>query len=148
MTMDTLNFIYWHWWLFAVVLFTIEVMVPGAFFLWMGVSAIAVGALSFVLPEMATSTEFIIFAILSVASVVAWRMYQSKNPSKTEHPTLNRRGEQYIGRVITLAQPIIDGFGKEKVGATFWTLQGEDAEVGVKVKITGMESAILLVQKT
>jgi|GEM_PF-5817256 len=39
--MDLMNtdFVYWHWWLFAVVLFIIEVVVPGTFFLWMGVSA-------------------------------------------------------------------------------------------------------------
>ncbi len=146
MDMNTLNFLYWHWWLIPVVRFIIEVIVPGTFFLWMGVSALAVGLISFVLPEMVTSTELIIFAILSVVSVIAWRKYQQNNPSKTEQPTLNRRGEQYIGRVITLTKPIKDGFGKEKVGSTLWTLQGSDAEIGTKVKITGIDSAVLLVE--
>ena len=145
MMIDTLNFVYWQWWLFAVLLFIIEVMVPGAFFLWMGVSALSVGLLVFILPGMATSTELIIFAILSVVSVIAWRKYQAKNPTKTAHPTLNRRGEQYIGRTITLTKPIVNGFGKEKVGSTFWTLQGDDAEPGTKVTITGIDSATLLV---
>ena len=147
MDMNTLTFLYWHWWLFAVVLFIIEVILPGTFFLWMGVSAIAVGALAFILPDMATSTEIIIFAILSVVSVVAWRKYQKNNPAKTEQPTLNRRGAQYVGRVVTLTKPIKDGFGKEKVGPTIWTLQGPDADIGTKVKIIGIDSAILLVEK-
>ena len=146
MDMNTLDLLYWHWWLIGIVLFIVEMMVPATFFLWMGVSALAVGVISFVAPEMAASTEIIIFAILSVISVVAWRKYQQSNPTITEQPTLNRRGEQYIGRVITLTKPIKDGFGKEKVGATLWTLQGPDAEIGSKVKITGMESAVLLVE--
>ncbi len=146
MTLETLSFVYWHWWLFAVLLFIIEMMVPATFFLWMGVSAVAVGILSFFVPDLRSSTELIIFAVLSVISVIAWRFYQAKNPSKTDHPTLNRRGEQYIGRVVTLTKPIGDGFGKEKVGSTLWTLQGPDADIGTKVKITGVDSAGLLVE--
>tara|TARA_R110002095_G_scaffold194254_5_gene172485 strand:+ start:2527 stop:2973 length:447 start_codon:yes stop_codon:yes gene_type:complete len=146
MDIMAMEFVYWHWWLFAVVLFIIEIIVPGTFFLWMGVSALFVGVLSAVLPSMDTSFELIIFALFSVISVIAWKRYQYKNPSKTDHPTLNRGGAQYIGRVIQLSQPIVNGFGKEKVGATFWTLRGPDAKQGTKVKITAVDSTVLVVE--
>ncbi|HBN22999.1 MAG TPA: hypothetical protein DD412_07160 [Holosporales bacterium] len=146
--MDLMNtdFVYWHWWLFAVVLFIIEVVVPGTFFLWMGVSALIVGGLAALFPSLDTSVELIIFALFSVVSVVAWKKYQSKNPSKTDHPTLNQGGAQYIGRVIQLSQPIVNGVGKEKVGASFWTVRGPDANSGAKVKIIAIESTVLRVE--
>lgn len=153
MDLENLVFVYWHWWLVAVVLFIIELVVPGTFFLWMGVSALFVGALALVFPDLAISIELIVFAVFSVVSVIAWRSYQRKNPSTTNHPTLNRRGEEFLGRTITLVQPLVDGRGKEKVGATLWTLQGQgalqnsDSPAGTKVKIVGMDSAVLLVEK-
>ncbi|MDP4840559.1 MAG: NfeD family protein [Alphaproteobacteria bacterium] len=146
--MDLMNtdFLYWHWWLFSVVLFIIEVIVPGTFFLWMGVSALIVGALAALFPSMETSVELLIFSLFSVVSVVVWKKYQSKNPSKTDHPTLNQGGAQYIGRVIQLSSPIVNGFGKEKVGASFWTVRGLDANEGAKVKIIAVETTVLVVE--
>lgn len=140
------DFVYWHWWLFAVVLFIVEVILPGTFFLWMGVSALIVGGVVALFPSLGTSLEFIIFALFSVVSVIAWKKYQSKNPSKTDHPTLNQGGAQYIGRVIQLSHPIVNGFGKEKVGASFWTVRGPDANSGAKVKIVAIDSTVLVVE--
>ena len=140
------DFVYWHWWLLAVVLFIIELVLPGTFFLWMGVSALIVGGLAALFPAMETAVELITFALLSVVTVVAWKTYQSKHPSKTGHPTLNQGGAQYIGRVIRLSHPIVNGFGKEKVGASFWTIRGVDADAGVKVKIVAMDSTVLVVE--
>jgi inner membrane protein len=140
------DFVYWHWWLLAVVLLIIELVLPGTFFLWMGVSALVVGGLAAFFPAMETAVELMIFALLSVVSVVAWKKYQSKHPSKTGHPTLNQGGAQYIGRVIQLSQPIGNGFGKEKVGASFWTVSGPDAVVGSKVRVTAVESTVLVVE--
>ncbi len=140
------DFVYWHWWLFSVVFFIIEVIVPGTFFLWMGVPALLVGGLAALFPSMETPVELMLFAFFSVVSVVVWKKYQSKNPSKTGHPTLNQGGAQYIGRVIQLSRPIVNGFGKEKVGASFWTVRGLDANEGAKVKIIAVETTVLVVE--
>ncbi|MEE9161211.1 MAG: NfeD family protein, partial [Gammaproteobacteria bacterium] len=98
------NIIYWHWLILAVALIILEILMPGAYFLWMGVSAAAVGCAMFIFPEMPWLTQILIFAALSVITVVIYKTHQKKNPTVTDEPALNRRGEQYIGRTIILTE--------------------------------------------
>ena len=53
-------------------------------------------------------------AVLSVGAVVAWQVYLRKNPPRSDEPTLNRRGAQYIGRTFALSEAIDNGVGKDK----------------------------------
>lgn len=136
---------HWHWLVMAVVLVVLEVFMPSAFFLWFGVSAGIVGLLLWMMPGMSWEVQIIIFSILSISSIVAWRMYLKKSPTETDHPTLNRRGEQYVGRVFTLEQGIENGTGKIRVDDTNWKIIGEDLPVGAKVRVTGVEGTVLTV---
>ena len=43
---------FWHWWILGVALVILEAFAPGAFFVWMGVAAIAVGFLLWLIPVM------------------------------------------------------------------------------------------------
>lgn len=138
---------YWHWGIFAVALLIIETMAPGAFFLWMGISAAVVGILLFLLPDMAPAIQWLIFAILSVATIVIWRMRLKNNPTHTDHPTLNRRGAQYLDRVFTLDTPIVNGSGKITVDDSTWKIRGDDCDAGSKVKVTGVDGVILHVDR-
>ena len=139
---------FWHWWILGVGLVIIETLVPGAFFLWMGVAALVVGFVAWIAPAMAWEYQLMLFAILSLVAIAGWRMWSRKHPEETDHPTLNRRGEQYIGRVFELATPIENGFGKVRVGDSLWRVKGEDTPVGAKVKVVGTEGVLLLVVST
>jgi len=136
---------YWHWWVFGIVLIILELFVPGAFFLWLGISAAVVGFLMLLMPDMTWQYQWLIFAVFSVVSIVLWRQFMLKRPSPSDHPTLNRRGEQYIGRVFTLNEAIVDGVGKIRVDDTMWKIAGEDCPVGSKVKVIEAEGAVLKV---
>lgn len=48
------EFVFWYWWVAAVVLLGVEMLSPGFFFLWMGFSAFATGLLFFLMPFMST----------------------------------------------------------------------------------------------
>ena len=100
------NIIYWHWLILAVALIILEILIPGAYFLWMGISAAAVGGVMFIFPQMPILVQVLIFAILSVITVMMYRSYQKKNPVITDEPALNRRAEQYIGQSFTLSEPM------------------------------------------
>jgi membrane protein implicated in regulation of membrane protease activity len=136
---------YWHWWVFGIVLIILELFVPGAFFLWLGISASVVGVLMWLMPDMSWQYQWLTFALFSVVSIVLWRQFMLKRPSPSDHPTLNRRGEQYIGRVFTLNEAIVDGVGKIRVDDTMWKIAGEDCPVGSKVKVIEAEGAVLKV---
>lgn len=137
---------YWHWWVIGIILIMLELFLPGAFFLWMGIAAGLVGVVLLVAPEMGWQYQFIIFAIVSVVSIVVWRIYLNKHPIATDKPTLNRRGEQYVGRVFTLAEPIVNGTGKLKVDDTMWKIEGKDCDSGTKVRVSEADGALLKIE--
>ena len=68
----------WNWFILAGVLLAIEVMVPGTFFLWLGLSAAAVGALSLVI-DWTWQLQLVAFAILALVSFVVWWRFGKPN---------------------------------------------------------------------
>ena len=137
---------FWHWWIIAVVLVIIEILAPTFFALWMAIAAFMTGVALFLMPEMQWEYQVFLFATLSVISIVVWRHYYIKNPIATDEPLLNRRGEQYIGRVITLKEPIIDGHGKVQVDDSTWKIEGKDCPAGTKIKVVSINNVLFQVE--
>ncbi len=137
---------FWHWWILAAALIILEVFAPGAFFLWLGIAAGIVGAVVFLMPQMAWEYQVLIFSVLSVISIIIWRKYFRQRPADTDQPALNRRGEQYIGRTFTLEEPIHNGIGKIRVDDSTWKIRGENCAVGTRVEVTGVDGTILEVK--
>ncbi len=137
---------FWHWWILALALIIAETFLPGTFFLWMGVSALVLGVIAWLIPAMGWEIQMMLFAVLSLVSIVGWRMWQRKHPDETDQPSLNRRGEQYIDRVFTLETAIENGFGKVRVGDTLWRVKGDDLAAGNKVRVTAADGIVLVVE--
>ena len=146
--METLDqLIYWHWLILGVVLVILEVLAPGIIFLWLGIAALATGLVVLTIQDMGWQYQVLIFAGLSVVSVVSGRMWIKRHPTETDHPTLNRRGQQYIGRVFTLSEPIVNGTGKLRVDDTTWKINGSDLPAGTRVKVAQANGTVLQVEK-
>jgi len=137
---------HWQWWILAVALVILEVFAPGAFFLWLGIAAGVVGVLVYLAPAMGWEYQVLMFSVLSVISIVIWRRYFRTRPDETDQPTLNRRGEQYVGRLFTLSEPVVNGEGKITVDDSTWKIHGEDCPAGTRVAVTGVEGTILKVE--
>lgn len=137
---------YWAWWVAGVALVILEIVIPGAVFPWMGIAAGVVGLVVLLVPGLDWRYQFLIFAALSVISIAAARRYLKRSPIETDHPTLNRRGEQYVGRTLTLAEPIVNGRGKAHLDDTMWKLSGPDLPVGAQVRVTGVDGVVLQVE--
>jgi len=140
------DIIYWHWLILAVVLIILEILMPGAYFLWMGISAAVVGGAMFIFPTMTFLVQVLIFAVLSVVTVIMYRSYRRKNPLVTDEPALNRRGEKYIDQKFTLAEPIINGEGKIKVDDSTWKIVGMDMPAGMIIRVVAVEGTTLKVE--
>jgi membrane protein implicated in regulation of membrane protease activity len=141
MSLTTLG--HWHWFILAVVLAILEIFAPGAFFLWLGIAAGVVGALVYVAPTLGWEYQVLAFSALSVISIVVWRRFFRVVPGDTDQPSLNRRGEQYVGRTFTLSEPVINGVGKIRVDDSIWKIHGEDCPAGTRVRVTGADGTIL-----
>lgn len=134
---------FWHWLVLGVALAIIEVFAPGAFFLWLGISAAVVGSILWLIPGMSWELQVLMFAILSIASVVVARRYLKAHPLETDLPNLNQRGQQYVGRVFTLIEPVVNGRGKIQVDDSTWKITCEDCDAGTKVRIDGVDGVVL-----
>lgn len=136
---------FWHWWIVAVVLLLIEVMAPSTLLLWPALSAALVGLLLLLMPNLDWHSQWLIFAVATVVSAMIGRAYLRNRPIKTDKPTLNRRGEQYLGRMLTLDTAIVNGVGRIRIDDTQWRIQGEDMPAGTRVRVNGVEGSTLLV---
>jgi len=140
---------FWHWWIFGIVLLTLEMLVPGTFFLWMGVAAMLVGLAVLAVPDLGWQYQWIGFGILSVGAIVAWRLYAGRHPTESDEPNLNHRSAQYVGRKLTLTNAIIDGRGRAKVDDTIWMLESvdrTDLPAGSHVEVVEGRDSMLIVK--
>lgn len=136
----------WQWYVLAVILLILEALIPGAIFMWMGFAAAVVGVLLWLHP-VSWETQFVLFAVLSVIDIVGWRYYRKRYPPPpSPAPLLNKRMERYIGTVLTLDQPIIDGTGQVHMKDTLWTVSGPDLPAGAKIKVVGFNGPVLRVE--
>lgn len=135
----------WTWWIVAVVLGILELLVPGVFFIWLAAAAAVVGALAFVLPIPLTG-QIALFAVLSVLAVWASRRWLSRNPIVSDRPLLNQRAQSYVGQSFVLDQAIVNGRGKLKIGDGQWLASGPDLPVGASVRVTGQNDGVLEVE--
>ena len=138
--------VFWHWWILAGVLLILELTSPVFFFLWLGFAAAAVGFLLWVFPDLGVATQLVLFSVLSVIAVVAWRRYREVHPPESDQPLLNQRGQQYKGRVFTLEHGIVNGVGKVEVDDSTWRVKGPDLPAGTRVKVTGVDGVVFIVE--
>ena len=137
---------FWHWWILAVALVIIEILLPSFFALWLAIAAALTGLLLLVFPALGWEWQLLVFALFSVISIIAWRRYYQKHPIKTDEPMLNRRGEGYVGRELTLSQPIVDGIGKIRLDDSTWKIQGPDCPAGSKVRIIALNNVVFTIE--
>ena len=145
--MAELEFVFWHWWVLALFLLVVEILVPGFFFVWLAIAGFITGCLLWLLPSISMEVQLAVFSVLSVLAIVAWRFYARKHPIVSDQPLLNRRGAQYIGRVFNLYEPIVNGQGKIKVDDSIWKVHGEDCDINTKVKVTAIRGTVFDVEK-
>jgi membrane protein implicated in regulation of membrane protease activity len=140
----------WNWIILGGILLAVELIAPGTFILWLGVSAILVGLISFAI-DWNWQEQGIAFAILAVASMVFWwKLVRPRRQDKeaSDQPFLNRRAQGLVGRVFTLDKPIVDGAGTVRIGDTIWRVTGPDCAAGSRVKIARADGAMLFVEQT
>jgi membrane protein implicated in regulation of membrane protease activity len=135
----------WNWLVFGLLLMGFELMLPGVFLFWLGLAALLVGLLSFVIAP-SWQLQFLMFAVFAAAAVPVWRRVARSNSGvSNSNPFLNKRAEAMIGRVFTLEKPIIDGAGTVRIDDTIWRVAGPDTPAGSRVRIVHADGASLTV---
>ena len=93
-----------HWWWLtaAIVLAIAELVVPGAFLIWIATAAALTGVAALLI-GVPLAGQFVLFALLSVASVyLGRRIYGEAVPSGD--PMLNDRAARLIGETLVVVE--------------------------------------------
>ena len=136
----------WNWLILGVILLAVEIAMPGMFLIWFAMAAFITGLASFAL-DVSWQVQFVIFAASSVLSVYLGRQYARVQDSDTDRPFLNRRGDQFIGRRLKVAQAISNGRGRVYAGDSIWIAEGPDVPEGSMVEVVGSRGTTLIVKK-
>ena len=139
--------LHYGWWLLALVLVGVELLVPGYFMLWIGIAAAAMGMLLTFLPPLSLLSEAVLFTALSLVSCfVYWKFVRRALDEPSAQPMLNRRAAQHIGRRYVLETAIVNGTGKARVGDSHWLVEGPDLPAGTTIEVVGVEGTTLKVR--
>jgi membrane protein implicated in regulation of membrane protease activity len=135
----------WAWIVAGLVLLALELVAPGGFLLWMGISGIVTG-LVVLFWAIGWPLQWLIFGVMSLVSIALWVRWTRSRPTPTDRPHLNQRAEHFIGQEAVLEQAIEQGFGRVALGDTVWRVTGVDLPAGQRVRIVGYDGAVLKVE--
>lgn len=139
--------IFYNWLILGAVLLIIEVASFTLLFLWLSIAAFIMGGISYIFPNLSISTQLIIFAAISLLSVIIWHKAFKKAQDNMGDARMNNRAERYIGRTATLTEAVHNGRGKIQIEDSLWRVHC-DSELpsGTQVEIIGAEGVLLLVK--
>jgi hypothetical protein len=133
----------WSWWILGLILLGIEALAPGFFFLWFGIAAILIG-ISALLIDWPWQLQVLGFVVLSViAALIGRRFFAGAADVETADPHLNLRASRLQGQTFVLAEPIVEGRGRVRIGDSVWQVRGPDAPAGTRVVVTGADGTVL-----
>jgi membrane protein implicated in regulation of membrane protease activity len=135
----------WAWFVIGLILLALELVLPGGWFLWLGAGGILTGVLAFI-PGLTWPWQVTIFGLMALAIVIGWTAFSRTHKPRTDRPLLNRRAYSYVGHEGVLDEPIVDGFGRIRLGDTIWRIAGPDLAAGQRVRIVDADGAVLKVE--
>ena len=125
-----------------------EMLGGSGYLLWSGVAGVVTGALTWLLP-LSWEWQGTLFAVLTLLAAWLWAKWLRKRV-KTQRPAdaqLNQRGQQLVGRRLTLDAPLVNGRGHVRVGDSSWpVIADEDLAAGSKVEVIAVEGITLRIR--
>jgi hypothetical protein len=138
------NVIFWLG--LGLILMAAETIAPGAFLLWFGLAALVMVGVVWVFPALGPLPQAVLFAVLALVAVQVYRKWFRAREPVGDQPLLNRRSEQYVGRVFVLDSAIENGFGRIRIGDSMWTVSGDPLPAGARVAVTAVDGMTLKVR--
>ena len=136
---------HWAWMTLGLVLAGLEMMVPGVYLIWLGIAAIITGVMTLGL-DLSPAMQLIDFVFLSLIIAFSAKRILGERPIESSDPLMNRRGARLVGETALVVQAIEHGSGRVKIGDGEWIAHGPNVAAGERVRISGTDGAILLVE--
>lgn len=136
---------HYHWLAIGLLLAAAEMAVPGLFMIWLAVAALLTGLITWFAP-IDLPVQIVIFAVLSIAAVFLGKRYLRSNPIEGADPKMNDRGARLVGETVVVTHAIDGGTGRVRQGDGEWLAKGPDAAPGTRMRVTGHEGVVLVVE--
>jgi membrane protein implicated in regulation of membrane protease activity len=134
------------WLALAVVLGVAELLVPGVFLVFLAIAAAIVAAATLVLPDLPLAAQIGAFGMWSVVTVMIGRRWYRDYPVETSDPLLNDRARRLVGETVIVAEPIVAGRGRVRVGDGEWPAAGPDSPAGARMRIVSVTGGVVMVE--
>ena len=125
------------WLVAGLALCAAETFVPGAFLIWIGLAAVALGAVEFFVAIELTPALLLFAALVVVFVFIGRRVYGSLDSGAPPLPL--SRAHALIGKEFYLDEAIERGYGRMRVGDSLWRVAGDDLPKGAKVRVVAVE---------
>jgi membrane protein implicated in regulation of membrane protease activity len=136
---------HWVWLTLGLLLAGLEMLVPGVYLIWLAVAAIVTGVLTLAL-DVSVPVQIVDFVFLSLIIAFSAKRFLGERPIESSDPLMNRRGARLVGETALVVQAIEHGSGRVKLGDSEWIAHGPNVAVGERVRVSGSDGAILLVE--
>ena len=136
---------HWIWVAIGLALAITEILVPGVFLIWLAVAAVATGLLTFLF-GLPLSLQVVQFVAISLVAVYSARRFLRDKPISSSDPLLNNRMGRLVGETAVITEAIVHGTGRVHLGDSDWTVRGPEMAAGERVRITGNEGSVLIVE--
>ncbi len=133
----------WFWLVAGLALCAAEMLVPGAYLLWIGLAALALGVIKSIL-SLDMNITLLAFAGLSIASSLLGSRFYGAAPKNTPNQSLNQGAASLVGQEFVLERAIHNGAGHIRVRDSIWRVSGPDCDKGARVKVVDVEDGVLL----
>jgi len=135
----------WGWMALGAALAIAELLAPGYFLIWLAAAALITGLVAAAMP-VGFDAQILLFVVLCALALAAGRRWVLRNPVVSADPMLNDRGGQLIGQSVVVTHVIEGGNGRVHHGDTEWLARGPDAQPGTRMRVTGAEGTVLIVE--
>jgi inner membrane protein len=141
----------WITWLAAgLVLMISELFFASFFVLWFGLGAVIVGVVMLAFPSMSFSAQMILWALSSLAFVVAWFKFFKPHVLKNQTVISQEAFNGEIGLVARDIKPYVKGlvqFQKPILGDDKWEAFADaDIAAGERVRVESVDGNLLKVK--
>ena len=138
----------WSWFLLALVLLGLEILVGGVFLIWFAAGALITG-LADAAFALVWQVELFVFGISSIAAIGIgrWLARRFARHAPDACAALNQRGAQLMGQRARLVEPIYDGTGRIAINDTMWRVTGPELDAGTEIEIHAIEGNTLHVRR-
>jgi membrane protein implicated in regulation of membrane protease activity len=135
------------WFILGLILFLLELVIPGFFIFFFGLGAWA-AALACLIWEPGVNLQIIIFALVSVATLIALRKMIQKKFFYVKDEDAQKVEDEFTGREAVVTEDIGPGTtGKVEFKGTNWKAESKaELKAGSRVIITGKEDFKLFVE--